>query len=137
LIAGLWFGAGAFLILAAAPAAFSASPNPALAADVVGALLTRWHYLALLAPLALLGLQWRQMRGWVMGVLLVAIVFASAEGMIDIRIREMRAASVVPISALPRENPLRRRFGLLHGLSSLLLLGQVLAAAATTANTNR
>jgi len=39
--------------------------------------------------------------------------------------------SAVPISALPRESALRRRFGMLHGLSTLLLIAQVIVAGAT------
>jgi len=43
----------------------------------------------------------------------------------------MRMEAAVPISDLPREHPLRRRFGALHGLSTLLLLSQLIAAGAT------
>lgn len=38
--------------------------------------------------------------------------------------------SPVAISALPRESPVRRRFGLLHGISTLLLVAQVVVAGA-------
>ncbi|HEY8133280.1 MAG TPA: hypothetical protein VII12_15500 [Thermoanaerobaculia bacterium] len=107
------------------------------AADVVGAMLTRWHYLALIAPLILLGLQWRHPRAWMAIVLFSAILFAAAEAMIDVRIRAIRYASPVPISSLSREHPLRRRFGRLHGVSSLLLLAQVLLGGAAVAGTER
>ena len=132
----MWFGGGAFLLVAAAPAAFSAAPS-AMAADVVGAMLTRWHYLALIAPLILLGLQWRQPRVWMFAVLFAALLLAAGEATIDVRIRAMRVASPVPISSLPRQHPLRHRFGLLHGVSSILLLGQVLLAGAAVAGTER
>ncbi len=128
LIAALWFGAAVFLAAFAAPAAFSAASNSTEAANVVGAMLTRWHYLALLAPLVLLAFQWRRPHGWAVVVLFLAIVFASAQALVDTRIRGMRMHSVVPISSLSRENPLRRRFGVLHGASSLLLLTQIVAA---------
>ncbi len=134
LLAGLWFGSVAFFLAVAAPAAFSAAPNATAAADIVGAMLTRWHYFALLAPLVLLALQWRRPRGWVVVVLFLAIVFASAEAIIDTRVRALRLASIVPISQLSREHPLRRRFGLLHGLSSLLLLAQVVAGGMIVAS---
>lgn len=52
----IWLGSGIFLILAA-QAAFRAAPNATAAADVVGAMLSRWHYIALAAPLALLALE--------------------------------------------------------------------------------
>jgi hypothetical protein len=132
LIQALWLGSGAFLILAAS-AAFNAASNSTDAANVVGAMLTRWHYIALFAPLALLLLEWRRSRPAMLVMLFIAVVLASMEGLIDTRIRIMRNESIVPISSLSREDPVRRRFGLLHGLSSLLLIGQVITAAAVVA----
>lgn len=127
-IAALWFGAGVFLAAFAAPAAFRAASNPTEAANVVGAMLTRWHYLALLAPLILLVIQWSRPRAAAVIVLFIAVVLASAEALVDVRIRDLRMHSAISISALPPASPVRRRFGLLHGASSLLLLGQIVAA---------
>jgi hypothetical protein len=129
LIGSLWLGSAVFVILAAL-AAFRALTTPTDAANVVGAILTRWHYIALLAPLALLALEWRRARPLILGLLFAAILLASAQALVDTRIRAMRMESVVPISALPRADPLRRRFGALHGFSSLLLVLQVIVAAA-------
>jgi hypothetical protein len=95
--------------------------------------LTRWHYIALLAPLALLALEWRRSRALVLGLLLLAIVLASAQALIDTRIRAIRLESPVAISALPRESAVRRHFGTLHGFSSLLLVAQVIVAGAAIA----
>jgi hypothetical protein len=133
----LWFGGGAFLLFAGVPAAFSAEPNTVMAANVVGAMLTRWHYLALLAPLILLALQWRQPSVWMVSVLFAALLFAAVEAMIDLRIRAMRYASPVPISSLSPQNPLRRRFLHMHGVSSLLLLAQIVLAGTAAAGTER
>jgi len=130
LIHAFWLGSGAFLIFVAAPAAFRALSNPVTAANVVGAMLNRWHYIGLTAPLILLALEWRRARVAVLSIIFAAIVLAAAQVMVDMRIRSMRENSVVPISELSRQDPLRRRFGLLHGVSSMLLLGQVIAAAA-------
>jgi hypothetical protein len=132
LISSLWFGAGVFLLAIAAPAAFRAASTATEAANVVGAMLNGWHYLALLAPLILIALQWRRPRGWVVALLFAAIVVASAQAMIDMRIRGLRMHSSVPIGSLSREDPLRRRFGLFHGLSSLLLLVQIAGAGVVT-----
>lgn len=136
-IAALWFGSAFFLIAVAAPAAFRAASNPTAAADVVGAMLTRWHYLALLAPLALLALLWRRARPLVIALLLAAIVLAAAQALVDVRIRHVRAQSFVPISSLPRTDPVRRQFGMLHGISSVLLLLQGLAAMGVVAAGDR
>ena len=114
----------------AATAAFRAASNPTEAANVVGAMLTRWHYLALLAPLALMILEWRRARARMQLVLFAAIVLAALEALADTRIRIMRNDSVVPISSLSPDDPVRRRFGILHGVSSLLLVAQVVTAGA-------
>jgi len=95
---------------------------------VVGAMLTRWHYLALLAPLALIILEWRRARARMLVVLFAAIVLASLQALADTRIRLIRQESLIPISSLSPADPVRRRFGLLHGISSLLLVAQVVLA---------
>src|SRR5581483_3045659 len=116
LIAAFWFGAGAFLIIAAG-AAFKAA-SPMYAANVVGSMLTRWHYIALGAPLLLVAIEWRRLRTPVIAVVFVAIILATFEALIDIRLHQMRTAMNM------------RHFGMLHGISSMLLLLQVIAAAA-------
>jgi hypothetical protein len=132
-IHAIWLGSGLFLMLVAAPAAFRASGSAAAAADVVGAMLQRWHYLALAAPLALLFLDWKRARVSVLLIVFMAIMLAAMQTVIDMRIRAIRARSTVPISELSRQDPIRRQFGMLHGVSSLLLLGQVLMAGAALA----
>ncbi|MGZ4809217.1 MAG: hypothetical protein ACXV7D_07790 [Thermoanaerobaculia bacterium] len=129
LIAALWFGSGFFLILAAS-AAFHVVADPFTAANVVGAMLTRWHYLALFAPVLLLILEWRRQRNRIVLLLFVAIILAALESSIDVRIAAMRDRSVAPISSLSPTNPVRRQFGMLHGLSTLLLIIDVVAAGA-------
>ncbi|MEO6486336.1 MAG: hypothetical protein ABIO78_00170 [Thermoanaerobaculia bacterium] len=123
----IWLGSGIFLILAA-QAAFRAAPNSTVAAAVVGAMLSRWHYIALAAPLVLLALEWRRARTAVLIVIFAGVVFAAAQAMVDLRIRSIRMSSAIPMSELSRQDPVRRQFGRLHGLSMLLLLMQVIAA---------
>jgi hypothetical protein len=62
--------------------------------------------------------------------LFLGLLLAAAQALVDLRIRSIRAASVVPVSELRRDDPVRRRFGVLHGVSMILLLAQTLAAAA-------
>jgi len=132
LIAALWFGSAVFLMLAAS-AAFRAAGSATVAADVVGSMLTRWHYIALAAPLALFALELRAARRAVAIVLFTGLMLAAAQSVVDLQIRAIRASSVVPVSELDRTNPVRRRFGALHGFSMLLLLLQAIAAAAVVA----
>src|SRR4029078_3999707 len=110
--------------------AFRALSTPTDAANVVGAILTRWHYIALAARVALLAIEGRRSRALVLGILFAAIFLASAQAVVDTRVRAMRMESSVAISALPREHPPRRRLRLLHGVSTLLLIAQVVAAGA-------
>ena len=133
LVAALWLGGAAFLLFVAAPAAFRASDSPTNAANVVGAMLTWWHTIGLALPILLLILGWNHVRGWVKAVLFAAVILTALEIGIDLRIRAIRDGSPVPISSLPRESEVRKKFGFLHGLSSLLLLGQLAAAVTTVA----
>lgn len=91
-------------------------------------MLTRWHYLALLAPMILLVLEWRRPRGLVVIVLFLAILFASGQALADMRVRDMRERSIAPITSLSPRNPLRQRFSLLHGIASMLLVAQIVLA---------
>lgn len=127
LISAVWFGSAVFLMLAAS-AAFRAAGNPTVAADVVGSMLTRWHYIALAAPLALFVMELRHARRLMVVLLFTALVLAALQSFVDLRIRAIRAVSPVPISDLDREDPVRRRFGMLHGLSMMLLALQAVAA---------
>ena len=133
LIQALWLGSGVFLLLTAS-AAFNAASNTTDAANVVGAVLVRWHYIALLAPLLLMFLEWRRSRPVMLVILFVAVLFASFQALLDTRIRMIRDSSLVPISSLSSADPVRRQFGMLHGMSSMLLIGQVIAAAAVVAS---
>jgi MbtH protein len=108
-----------------------------VAADVVGAMLTRWHYIALAAPLVLLVMELRDARRTIALVLFTAVLLAAMQAFVDLRIRAIRNASIVPVSELDRSDPLRRRFGALHGFSMLLLLLQATAAAVVVAAPER
>lgn len=132
MIGALWLGSAFFLMLAAS-AAFRAAPNSSVAADVVGAMLNRWHYIALAAPLALFALELRNARKVVLVVLFLAIVLAAAQAFVDLRIRTIRTSSPIPMSELAKDDPVRRQFGALHGISMLLLLLQAISAGVVVA----
>jgi len=127
LIAALWFGSGLFIVIAAAAIFRAAGP------DAIGVVLTRWHYIALLAPLTLIFFEWRKQRGRMVVLLFIAILVAAFESFLDVRLAAMRRDSSVPISSLSRNSPVRRRFGMMHALSTTLLLLDVIAAAAVIA----
>jgi hypothetical protein len=127
MIAALWFGSGLFIVIAAAAVFRAAGP------DAIGAILTRWHYIALIAPLALVFFEWRKQRTRMVLLLFIAILIAASESVLDVRIAAMRRDSPVPIRSLSRDSVVRRRFGMMHGMSTLLLIVDVVAAAAVIA----
>jgi hypothetical protein len=130
LIAALWLGGGAALLAIAAPAAFRGAGDATHAATIVGDMLGQWRYLAIGAPAFLLIVAAiRKGRRGPMIVVGVALVLALAQMAIDTRIHRIRAASAVPISSLEKRDPIRRHFGMLHGVSSGLMLLQIIAAA--------
>ena len=117
----------------ASSAAFRAAGSPAIAADVVGSMLTRWHYIALAAPLALFAIELRNVRRAVLIVVFTGLVLGALQAFVDLRIRAIRNSSVVPVSELDRSDPVRRRFGMLHGVSMMLLALQAIAAGVVVA----
>lgn len=117
----------------AASAVFRAAPDATAAADAVGAMLTRWHYIALAAPLTLFAFELRQVRRLVLAVLFIAVMLAAAQIFADLQIRAIRASSAIPVSSLDRDHPVRKRFGALHGASMALLLLQGIAATMVVA----
>ena len=134
ILIALWLGGGVFLALVAAPAAFANAPSRAAAGDIVGAMLTRWHYVALIVPLLLLILERRRFglaRTTQVVLLSTALFFAAAQAGADLRIRQMR--NTLQVSSLPPGDPDRKMFGLLHGASMLFMLIQILSAAGLTA----
>lgn len=92
-------------------------------------MLAAWHYIAIALPLILLALEWRRARALMVIILFAGIVFGSTQIVVDLRIRAIRESSIVPISSLSPTDPVRRRFGALHGISSILLLAQIIVAA--------
>ena len=102
--------------------------------ETVGAVLTRWHYVAIAAPLFLVFFEWQRQRSRIVLLLFIAIIVAALESVIDVRIAAIRRNSAVSISSLSRNDPVRRRFGILHGVSTLLLILDVAAAGAVIAS---
>lgn len=126
-------------MLIAAPAAFDAAPDRTTAANIVGAMLSRWHLLAVIAPLVLLARDHRRGLPSTLRVVVLAsaIILAVAQIGVDMKIGAIRAGSPVAISALAPDDPVRKKFGMLHGVSSLLMLLQVVAAGIAVGETAR
>lgn len=124
LSAAVWVGGGLFFVAVAAPAAFSGSENPTFAARTVGEMLARWHGISVLCPLLILaGRSFR--RRFPLILIVLAVVLANGQWRVDARIHQIRVSVEGPVSDLAPEDPMRRRFGALHGISMMLLVGQL------------
>lgn len=137
---GTWVGAGLFLSLAVAPAAFAALASRHQAGAVVGTAVGRLHLLGLVAGgvflLAAVVLERAPAALVRPAALLVAamlvLTLASHYGVTPrlAGLRAEMAAAHGSIDQTPAEHPLRRRFRRLHGVSSALELAVLLAGLA-------
>jgi len=138
---GSWVGAGLFVSLVVAPAAFRLLPTPDLAGALVGAALTRLHLMGIGAGLLFLALgaassavsQLKVGRSALVLVTLMIVLTAASEFGVTPRMYALRvqmAAAHGSIAATPREDPVRAAFGKLHGVSMSLELVTLLSGLA-------
>lgn len=136
---GTWVGAGLFVSLVVAQAAFRQLPTPDLAGAVVGYTLTRLHLMGIaggfvfLASAATLGGAGRLARPGVMLVVLMILLTAASEFGITPRMAALRrqmTATHGSIAATPADDPARRSFGKLHGVSASLELATLVIGLA-------
>ncbi len=132
LLLGVWLGALLCFGAVVAPALFRAL-TPAQAGSVVHLVFPRLDAFTVFAGFALLALGagvegWPTGRARVRAALVVgmtALACASAFAVTP-RMADLRAQAGSEMSSLPSEHPLRREFGRLHGVSSMVLLGELL-----------
>jgi len=137
LLSAVWIGGLAVLGGVAAPAVFAVLQmhdpvaGRTLAGEVFGAVLWRYQHvlwitgglqLALLGARAALGPRPRRFK--VQLIVLLAMLAAASYSALAIapRIDAIRTSTSSTMSALPDDNPVKREFGRLHGLSNGLLL---------------
>jgi len=135
----LWVGGGAAISFVVAPAVFERAGSRRLAGEIVGQILRRFDTFVLVAgPVALL-LGVLEMAGTVGGARTLVLQLALVAGMLGLavysrlalapEIRKLRDQLGDQLDQVPREDPRRRAFGRLHGLSVLCLLGEILLGA--------
>jgi len=136
---GTWVGAGLFVTIVVAQAAFRQLPTPDLAGAVVGYTLTRLHLMGLaagivflLAMAALGGAANLARPAAVLVVLMIALTAASEFGVTPrmAGLREQMVAAHGSIAATPREDSARQSFGKLHGVSASLELATLVIGLA-------
>jgi hypothetical protein len=120
----IWAAGGASTFLATS-AIFARAENRKQAGDFAGAVLQRSLWFRLLAvgfQIAALLLGARGPANW---LALGAAVLTAAESSVQQGVRRIRRELGGSVDALESADPRRRRFAALHGISMLLLLGQV------------
>jgi len=126
---GVWFGCGIATALATS-AVFARAESRKVAGDLAGAILRRTNALRAIAAICFLVATILGARGpatWLGGACVVLQLVAVP---VDVATRKIRRSVGGSLDALEAGDPLRRRFGALHGVAMLLLLLQVLISAA-------
>ena len=130
-----WLGAAAVVAFAVAPAAFDTLPTRSAAGTFVGGLLRTVYVGAVIAGIGAAAVVGRR-RGRRRSIRLALAATVAAGGAAGLamaaKIASLRS-SLGPIDALPPDDPGRRTFGALHGISIVVLLAGMLAALAAIA----
>ena len=129
---GLWLGSGIGITLGTR-IAFKLAGGTPLAGQIAAESLSTlskvtWAAIALIAAAALLGVR----GAWLWPVLGAALAFLVSQLAVTPVLRRMRQAAGGSMENLSKDDPQRRRFGMLHGVSMLLLLAQLAGAATAT-----
>jgi len=129
-----FLGAIALFATTVTPALFATLP-PSMAARVVGRVLPVLDVVGLCLGLAAvaLGASGRAGRPAVALGLVLAALAATSLFLVTPEIGSLRRAASDGLSHLPPSDPLRRRFGLLHGVSTVLFGLQAVLAGALVA----
>ena len=125
----VWFGGGIATILATS-AVFARAESRKVAGDLAGAVLLRTNRLRVVAAVLFALAALTGAAGpatWLGGGCLLLQMGAIP---VDAATRRIRRALGGNVDALAPDDPRRRRFGALHGLAMLLLVLQVILAAA-------
>jgi hypothetical protein len=121
----IW-AAGGFSTFLATSAIFGRAESRKQAADFAGAVLARSLWFRLFAVATQIVALLLGVRGIANWFALGAAVLTASESTVQQTVRRMRRELGGSVDALDPKDPRRRRFGALHGLAMLLLLGQVL-----------
>lgn len=133
LVVGGWLGAALLGGFRVAPLAFERLPSRAEAGAFVGSMLwwvNGWLLAAGVLALGAVLFRGGARRRWRAGVAAGLAAMGVFSVVIQLRIHAMREA-LGPIDQLDVDDPARRAFGAMHGLSMLLLLVAMLLAAAS------
>ena len=123
----LWFGGG-LAVLVGTRALFRVAGSRKQGGQFSGALLQSFVWLRLLALFAVCVAVLLGPHQSGAAVLLAALFVAGM--LVDARLRKLRDQIGGSTEGLEASDPRRKRFGSLHGLSVLILIGQILVAAA-------
>ncbi len=138
---GIWIGAMVYLTVGVAPVAFSVAPSRQLAGQIVGQSIARLYALgyvcAAVYVLSILAGQRIQpvqpisgrLTGWLLILIAVMTLFVILnQFVVGKRLGELRGQMQQEFGGVdqtPIDHDLRRGFGKLHGVSALLMMGDI------------
>jgi uncharacterized membrane protein len=135
----LWVGGGAVISFIVAPTLFERAGSRKLAGEMVGGILKRFdRYVFVAGPIAIFAILLERAatvgaaRTLTLKLALVTAMLGLAlysRLVVSPELRQLRERLGDGVDVLPREDPGRRAFGRLHGLSVLCLLGEILFGA--------
>ena len=135
---GIWLGAIVYLSFAVAPVAFAAAPTRQLAGQIVGQAIAKLYALGYIcaAVYAISVVIEQRMfpagppAGWLLILVGVMVLLVAVnQFVVGKQMQAMRAGMQQEFGSVdqtPRDHALRSGFGRLHGVSSLLMMGNLL-----------
>ena len=135
---GVWLGAIIYLSFAVAPVAFSTAPTRQLAGQIVGLAIARLYALGYIcaAIYALSVVAGQRIApesspaGWLLILIAVMVLLVVLnQFVVGKQMHGMKVAMTEEFGGVdktPKDHELRRGFGRLHGVSSLLMMGNLL-----------
>jgi hypothetical protein len=125
----IWFGGG-LSVLYATRAIFALAPTRREAGQYSGAVLRSFRWLQAAAGLLFAAAAYQELPRPTRIAGQLALLLMVSSLLLDAPLRRLRAQMGGSTEGLDADDPLRKRFGALHGISVLLLIGQVLCAGA-------
>ena len=135
---GVWLGAIVYLTFGVAPVAFAVAPTRQLAGQIVGQAIAKLYALGYIcAAVYAISVVVEQRvvpagppAGWLLILVGVMVLLVAVnQFVVGRQMQTMRAGMQQEFGSIdqtPKDHPLRSGFGRLHGVSSLLMMGNLL-----------
>ncbi len=135
----LWVGGGSAISFLVAPVVFERAGSSQRAGEIVGQVLKRFDFAALIAGAVALAASGLELAGTVGATRALALKLTLISAMVGLvlfsrwavapEVAQLRERLGPNLDLIPREDPLRQKLTRLHGYSVLCLLGELVCGA--------